>query len=543
MYWLPDGTKQPTRVPFDDRQTPNTEFDPSDVDGNVIINNWNEMQKIGMIRPLVDSVWGDNTNPSDDDAVNSNRAKWVTEACEFAATLAGPDGSPLDESTGRAAAFTDTCVDALSKGTSGVANPDDKNVKADLAAATAVGAALNQLRATGRPSLDFEAKALATGIPALDQKPAGVFADWKDVIRVYMTDETQWRWRGGTDEKLGSESCGFKIEDECKQYYYSNNDLQPGKKGKSLVQMISDLPDGQKTCEQTLRGLHCQETPSANASVWSPGMSHQHICRRAYGFGADGKAPKSTMDSHWLDTLFVSGKDFTEREKMYTGPAYVNAFKRDRNENDRLEGVLKCEAAIGPGAYQQAPIAGGHSALLAERSASFLSNEPIGNIETGDVNQYGAGDEKIVWTPRPSPEIWAQQVVHTCALITNRVADKKGLNLTDKAIDTALAACYRKVAHSYADKVGDFEDHSDQTELIEKLVETGVGIAFMAMPELGLVVEADPIMVKVTEELMQQAFGKVAGQTVAGEDKSVKLSDLGGWFAEDLASPVLETLL
>lgn len=555
LYKVPGGISYPNSISYEERENPNSSFDTNDVkDGKVFIMDWDRSVMSGFIRPLV----GDDWVAGDGEGGAAKRDKWIENACAEAAKYAEHDGTTLEGTDLKT--FKNTCTMAIRKGSEAVRSNTKDDVDSKwIGASTAVSAAINQLRASGRPTLDFK-------VYALDGKTVEthVVPDWKDVVQVYMTDETIWKWRDPetglplTDpkdlEKMGSETCGFEIDEKCA--------FDPKQ---SIATQLKNAPE---TCKDTIRARACEAEASANPSAYSPHMSYQQICRRVYSID---DSQEYRASSNWIDKLFVDTKNFTEIDKLYTGldggdsdkNEFLDQFKpvsdsgnKDADQkarNARLDGALACEQAIRDGAYHQEPVSRQFQSTVKPYTLAFQGNEIIGNNQVGQWNSYHNGSTT---SPHPSKAVWAQQVAHTCALTINRAIDKKGVNLSNEGVDVALAGCYRQLGVRYFKEIGknlpwslyDYYTKVDPEAGVELAVDMGIEAGFMMFPEFGLAAEEDPALIKIAGELVQTAFGKETATAVACEtegsgdgdcvektvDEGVNVDDLATWFSENI---------
>ena len=566
LYNVPGGAYfgpiSNSQITYRDRELVST-FDAGKTDGKVFIMDWDRSVLNGFIRPLVDKDWTD------------VRDQWIDAACDEAANHAGPKGKPLTAAEGTQ--FKNTCKLAIKQGSAEVIeklNKGDKTLnKKWLGAATAVSAAVNQLRASGRPTLDFAAYKLADH----NSKETTVVPEWKDVVQVYMTDDAVWKWRKDDGspieddtklEKLGSETCGFQINDDCEQDYFDKTEIDENYTIQDQIKAAKQTLAPNDKCMDTVRAKSCEADASANPSAYSPHMSYQQICRRVYGI--DEKQQYSAA-SNWIDKLFLDTKNFTEIDKLYTGldggdddknefldqfkpvPAKDTSAKANAARSDRLNGAFACEQAIRDGAYHQNPTSDQFASTVRPYTLALQGNEIIGNNQVGQWNSYS---NSVHANPRPTKEVWAQQVAHTCALKINRMIDEKGMNLSNEGVDVALAGCYRQLGVNYFKAIGknlnwslyDYYTKVDPEAGVELAVEMGIAAGFMAFPAFGMVVEDDPFLVKVTAHVVQEAFGKETAKAVAeayeGEKitSAVDVDDLAKMFAKDLAKSAIEAV-
>jgi hypothetical protein len=538
-------------IPVEQELHASNDFVPSDaVDGSVFIKKWDDALTKGFIRPLVGDDW-----------VNV-RDEWVQRGCDVAAQFVNADFNLDMQETYSAVTgeerdrFVTTCQNAIKFGSDGIQTYPNRD--RDVGAATAVSAAINQLRANGRQSLDF--RAYGSDFDARDRNSHAydeeVVPSFDDVIERYMTDRNQWNWRSDKREVLGSETCNFeRTQDSC------------------------GVNDG------STDACHCANTPSTNASAYSPTMSFQNICRRVHGLDSQNSAITNPYvrepGTFWMHALFQGSPHFNKTENVMTDILPTRAFpnapfgcpndtflcqfdvfdrevlqgmsstRRNNYMKMKLHNSLACEDALRHGAYQQFPL-----------------NKPYSQLDTvkttylrPDINGYPGATTL-------NQKKFAENTMHTCALLTNRMIDEHGLNMSDQTVDATLAMCYRKAGVPYMSDVAEstMEWYSSNdtaahiwqdmktyyTDVDPKQLEIyGADIAFaaalMAFPEFGAMelTSAEDVAAsslnKTVKSILGREFDTFAEGDKPGPPGSTKkgLEQIGEWMAENITEDVL----
>lgn len=540
-------------IPVEQELQASNDFVPNDaVDGAVFIKQWDDALTKGFVRPLVGDDWTD------------VRDQWVQRGCEVASQFANAEFNPNVEETYTGLAgeerdrFVTTCQNAIKFGSDGI--PQYANRERDVGAATAVSAAINQLRANGRQSLDFRAyggdfDARSRDSHAYDET---VVPSFDEVIERYMTDDDQWQWRSGTHEVLGSETCNFRHDRE------SCGDT-------------GECTDATK----------CANTPSTNASAYSPTMSFQNICRRIYGLDSDNNAITNPHPrdpgTFWMDALFKGSTDFNKTENVMTdilpaGRSWPRApfgcpndsflcqfdvpdkdvlhgmsqLERDSYMKMKLHASLECEDALRHGAYQQFPRTKPYS-QLDERQTVELK-PALNAIFPITLNQ----------------KQFAENTMQTCALITNRLIDEHGLNMSDQTLDAALAMCYRTAGVPYMSDVATntmewFSEKDTPAHIWQDLqtyyidvdpkqleiygADAAFALALMAFPGFGAMEAvggaSNSLAASALDKTVKTILGREFHSFVEGDKQEPPvtaqegLEDVGSWMASVVASDIV----
>lgn len=540
-------------------------FEVSAHNNEVFVSNFDEAMTEGFMRPLTGQDWIE------------ERDTWIDASCEHASKFAGFGSDPLvGEDRDR---FISTCKQSIKQGSDSVAHYDDNIRNRDIGVATAVSAAVNQMRANGRQDLEMK---------VVDDDTGSVVPLYTDVVQVYSQWFPQWNrnWvDDGANDHLGSEDCGFGPDDQ--------------------------------------RGTKCADTPSTNASAYAPLLSIQNICRRVHGLNHDLSPIKTTEkdSTHWLKKLMMGKDDFTGVEKYITDitntespncqSGLANSFLcqfhvdqfdvSDREHFRRIGAAQLCEQRLRDSAYQQAPLAASAVMTVPPNTAKYdtLSQVQVksGTVHLGNwwINDY---ERDAQWNgPRCDPDTYGkkdrqydcpdamlnavdnpehranhtdhfhkiefgQRVADTCAMLVNRVIDHRGLNMNDHAVDIALATCYRKEGMRYFKAIRDSVNWPEITEakaleaqavqnakVVELVLQAAIAAGFAVVPGLGEI--ADMELLGPIEETIQQVIGRdtadALSDQIAGTDVEEKHDatkhDFLTYFSENAAYDIATAIM
>lgn len=525
------------------------------VDNKVFIKSFDQLLDDGWIRPLSGEDW------------LNVRDEWVEEACKYSAKFAGKTyketcngqsctGSdqitPLtgDEKT----KYINTCEQSIKNGSDSIQDYPNRN--RDVGYATAVSAAINQLRANGRPGLN---------VTATDNIDDSVIPNWKDVIQVYTTWFPQWNTNWYSDdpssEVLGSEVCGYTGSDE------------------------------------TAQGDICAANPSTNASAYSPLMSFQNVCRRINGLNHDLtpiQTPEPlTSDSHWANTLLSRQPAPTrERERLLMDLDHQTTFPQcsddtflcqyrvqssEPTESElrrRIHSALECEAHIRHSAYQQDSNAMSAVATVSPASREYTGTMRDDVLNVDPLDEHGKATTACPYNPHSQCDLsqghgqlidqktFARRTANTCGLLVNRFIDKRGLNANDAMVDTLIASCYLGVGVKYIDKAVDnvdwlmsegkiqhLKEEQFSADVLKYMIQGGIIAGFSLMPGVGEML--DSVALGAVQEGFQQVIGRDTANFLADKitntnDEAgdyVTYNDAADDFAGDLASDVALAVL
>lgn len=511
---------------------------------HVFIKDWDYARNQGFIRPLVGDDW------------KAVRNEWIDQSCTHAAQFVTGNPNHRAISGAERDMFLSTCKQSIKYGSDTIEpyadDPRQYRRNRDIGHATAVSGAVNQLRANARQQLDMTVVGDDSGT---------VVPEWTDVVQVYARWSPQWNtnWYGddSTSEHLGSETCGFD----------------------------NGTPNAAK----------CERISSTNASAYSPELSIQKICRRINGLSHDADNNLRAIapgESSWVNTLLKPDtRSFSPAERLITDVTntqastsctghFANTFLCQYSTSDkeitdaevsrRYGSSLVCEELLRESAYQQAPAAAGAVTTLPLDAVQYSVN---GSSDTITLGTWSLPDGGTVWNG-PTPPVdnpahriaawnklekmkFARDVMHTCALLTNRVVDRKGYNMYDEMIDVALAACYRKEGVRHFNEVAQHVDwpefaaerraqliaaqQAKDAKELAALIQVGIMAGFAFVPGIGELVgmeELGPL-----EEAFQGAVGKQYAARVADKvEDTDALSDetTPAAFRQDMAKDFLE---